>query len=326
MTKLIALDDGHGMSTAGKRTPTLPNGKKSIDTGANFMHENEFNRAVVKYLDAHLKRSGFKTLLVAPTDADTSLEARTALANSKKADAYVSVHANANTGTYGSWGGIETFYHPSSSDSKKLALSVQGQLVKGTKLRDRGIKDGSGLWVIRKTNMSAILVECAYMDNKEEALLLNSTAYREECALEIAKGICSHFGVKFVEEAPAKTTPKPSPSKAIYRVRKTWADTASQIGAFEDIESAKDLADKNSGFEVYDASGKVVYTAKPSYMGTVTVIASALNVRKGPGANYSATSQVKKGQSFKAYSSKNGWYNIGTDKWISGEYVTFKKA
>ena len=37
--KLIAIDDGHGMTTAGKRTPLFPGTKR-------FMHENEFNRAV----------------------------------------------------------------------------------------------------------------------------------------------------------------------------------------------------------------------------------------------------------------------------------------
>lgn len=43
MSKIIALDDGHGMETSGKRTPVLPDG--------SVMLENEFNGAVVKYLD-----------------------------------------------------------------------------------------------------------------------------------------------------------------------------------------------------------------------------------------------------------------------------------
>lgn len=69
MSELIALCDGHGMETAGKRTPMFSDG--------TFMRENEFNRAVVALLDVHLKRCGFRTLIVAPTDIDTPLRTRT---------------------------------------------------------------------------------------------------------------------------------------------------------------------------------------------------------------------------------------------------------
>jgi N-acetylmuramoyl-L-alanine amidase len=196
---LIALSDGHGMNTLGKRTPELPNNLRS-ETGG-FMHENEFNRAVVKYLDAELKRCGFKTLLVAPSDADTSLKARTDLANSKKADLYMSVHANALHAVWGAWGGLETLSMPSGK-GRKFAELIHAELMKGSPIRDRGVKDGSGLWEIRKTNMPAVLAECGFMDNLSEAELLLSDAYRKECAKEIARGICKGFNVQYVEEKP----------------------------------------------------------------------------------------------------------------------------
>lgn len=47
--------------------------------------------------------------------------------------------------------------------------------------------------------------------------------------------------------------------KHLYRVRKTWADAESQLGAFEVLENAKKLADKNPGYEVYDENGKAIY-------------------------------------------------------------------
>lgn len=206
--KLIALDDGHGMQTAGKRTPILPNGEKS-QTG-NFMHENEFNRAVVKYLDIHLKRCGFDTLLVAPTDEDTSLLARTNLANAKNADAYISIHANANSGKFGHWGGIETFCMPNGV-SRKLGDIVHKWLLKNSKLQDRKVKDGSHLWVIRKTRMPSILVEGGFMDSHKDYKFLLSDAYRRECAYEIANGICEFFGVKYKEESKVENKPATKP-------------------------------------------------------------------------------------------------------------------
>lgn len=47
----------------------------------------------------------------------------------------------------------------------------------------------------------------------------------------------------------------------LYRVRKSWSDAASQLGAFEKLENAKALADKNTGYAVFDPSGKQVYPA-----------------------------------------------------------------
>ena len=197
VSKLIALSDGHGVDTAGKRTPTLPNGGKS-ETGKTYMNENLFNRAVVKYLDEDLRRHGFRTLLVAPTDADTPLETRTNLANSKKADLYVSVHANASAGQWGSHGGIETFTW-GSGESLRIGKLIHAELIKGSPLRDRGIKNGSHLWEIRSTNMPCVLVEAGFMDSTYDYLYLLSDAYRKECAEEICRGICKAYGVTYKE-------------------------------------------------------------------------------------------------------------------------------
>ncbi|WP_404427325.1 N-acetylmuramoyl-L-alanine amidase [Ureibacillus chungkukjangi] len=198
MTRIkLALDDGHGDNgvTPGKRTPKFSDG--------SFMYENAFNKVVVKYLDKHLNRCGFDTILVAPTDADTPLVTRVNTANKAKVDAYISIHANAASGSWGSPEGVETFVG-ASSFSKKLANNVHNQLIKGTSQKNRGVKDGTHLYVIRNTIAPAILVECAFMDNEREARLLLSDSFRRECALEIAKGICESFGVKFIEEQEVK--------------------------------------------------------------------------------------------------------------------------
>jgi len=200
VSRLIALDDGHGMETAGKRTPTFADGTKSTETGKPFMHENEFNRAVVRKLDAHLKRCGFRTLLVAPTDIDTPLKTRTDTANNAKADLYISVHANALTGAWGSAKGIETFYYVGRTESKRAGEIIHRSLMRGTSFVDRGVKTGD-LHVVRETKMPSVLVECGFMDNDREARLLMSDAYRSECAEEIARGICEYFGVIYVEES-----------------------------------------------------------------------------------------------------------------------------
>ena len=44
----------------------------------------------------------------------------------------------------------------------------------------------------------------------------------------------------------------------IYRVRKSWADAKSQIGAFSFLENAREVAAKHEGYHIYDGSGKEV--------------------------------------------------------------------
>ncbi|SFJ83467.1 N-acetylmuramoyl-L-alanine amidase [Thermoflavimicrobium dichotomicum] len=206
---LIALDDGHGMETPGKRTPVMPDGY--------VMKENEFNRRVVAILGEHLTRCGFKVLYTAPGDTDVPLGERCRKANAANADFFLSVHANAYKGTvFGDWGGIETYTWPS-GESLRIGRILHKYLLQGTKLRDRGVKDGSGLYVINSTKMPAVLVECAFMDNLEEAKLLRSEAYRQECAEELAKGICEAFGVPYVP--PGNQQPQ-EPQKPMYDLYK----------------------------------------------------------------------------------------------------------
>lgn len=225
--KKVALSDGHGYLTAGKRTP-------------DGYNENKFNSKVVGYLEDELKANGIDTLLVAPTTADTSLKARTDAANKWGADIYVSVHYNALASKWRSGaGGIETFHYEGSTGGKKLATAIHKELIKGTPLKDRGVKTGN-LHEVRETAMPAALAECGFMDIKAEAALMKSTAYQKECAQEIAQGICKYFGIKYksatkanatAEKAAVQAEKKPatnSTSKDLYRV----VVDGKQVGAY----------------------------------------------------------------------------------------------
>lgn len=199
---LAATDDGHDMDTAGKRTPLFPDG--------TYMKENEFNRAVIDKLNVHLKRNNFDVLHVSAGDKDTPLKTRTDLANNtipngfgRPADAFVSVHANAAGNVWNSKvKGIEIFYRAGYKEGKKLAQDVQEYLVKGTPLINRGLKTDN-LHITRESKMPAILIEGGFMDNPDEAKLLMSDAYREECAEEIARGLCQYFGRTYIEVTPS---------------------------------------------------------------------------------------------------------------------------
>jgi N-acetylmuramoyl-L-alanine amidase len=239
---LIALCDGHGSDTPGKRTPAIPTLKGRV------IHENEFNKAVIKFLDEELRRCGFRTLLVAPTDADTPLKARTDLANAKGADAYISVHYDALDSKFDGEGkdpeGHTVFVYKGQRGkaSGKLAECVHKYLVQGTPQKDRGIKEAD-FHVLRETHMVAILTENGFMDNLKEAVRMIDPKFQKECAVEHAKGICEYFKVEYVPyvapkpPAPKPATPNPvsKPSKEIHKV---------QVGAFGDKANAQELADR----------------------------------------------------------------------------------
>lgn len=74
-----------------------------------------------------------------------------------------------------------------------------------------------------------------------------------------------------------------------YRVRKTWADAATQKGAFHSLENAKRCADENEGYSVFDESGKVIYSNATFTPYLVRVSIEDLNIRKDPGTDYDKT-------------------------------------
>ncbi len=57
---------------------------------------------------------------------------------------------------------------------------------------------------------------------------------------------------------------EPKPASQLYRVRKTWADSKSQKGAFSVLANAKKCADSNKGYSVFDEDGRKVYPADSS--------------------------------------------------------------
>ena len=82
---------------------------------------------------------------------------------------------------------------------------------------------------------------------------------------------------------------KAETSDGYYRVRKSWADSKSQLGAYKVLANAKKCADKNPGYTVYDPNGKAVYPVKQEIEGQtflVKVSIDDLNIRRGPGTNH----------------------------------------
>lgn len=89
-----------------------------------------------------------------------------------------------------------------------------------------------------------------------------------------------------------------APASGLYRVRKSWADAASQKGAFKVLDNAKRCADENAGYSVFDENGKVVYTGKAA--------ASTYTVKKNDTLWGIATRLLGNGSLYKEIKTLNG--------------------
>lgn len=196
---LIALDDGHGMETKGKRTPAIP----ELDN--RVIRENEFNREVVRLTNIELSRCGFRTLLTAPTDIDTPLSDRVKLANGKKVNLFISFHYNANTGSFitNKAEGFSAHVFKTVGDSADFGNILLNNLSKGTYQKNRGLVK-QDLYVTRETTMPSVLIEFGFMDNKREAMLMIDANFQKECAIEVAKSVCEFYKVTYVAEVQKK--------------------------------------------------------------------------------------------------------------------------
>lgn len=123
------------------------------------------------------------------------------------------------------------------------------------------------------------------------------------------------YGQTFYDKY-ASTNTGTTGKSTLYRVRKTWADTKSQIGAYKVLDNAKKVADKNPGYSVFDESGNVVYsggsTATTFTPYLVKVTTSVLNIRKGAGTSYGTNGSIRDMGVYTIVEEANG---AGATKW-----------
>lgn len=118
-------------------------------------------------------------------------------ANDWNADIFVSIHCNAaNTKAYG----CETYYCTGSTQGRALAECVQPHMTAETERYNRGVKSAN-FAVIKHTNMPAILVETAFIDNYDDNRFLASDDGKYKCAVGIYKGICDYLGIEYKLES-----------------------------------------------------------------------------------------------------------------------------
>jgi hypothetical protein len=124
------------------------------------------------------------------------------MANSYRNAIFVCVHFNSATRSGAN--GIETYFY--SSQSLPLASAIHYHVAGGAPSVNRGVRR-RGYYVLRRTTIPAVLVECGFLTNPTEAQYAQTVAYRQKLAEEIAAGIRGRGQVSSSRVAVAGNVP-----------------------------------------------------------------------------------------------------------------------
>jgi len=210
----IVIDAGHGGHDPGT-------------TGSGGLEEKDLVLDVALRLDRLVRQElGADVVLTRSTDVFIPLEERTAIANSRGADLFLSIHANSSRSSRAR--GIETYFLNFAQDphaeavaarenaisaatlkdlqnlvraitlnskideSREFAGAVQASMVAGVRAHhavpDRGVHTAP-FYVLIGANMPAILAEIAFVSNPEDEKRLKSPEYREVLAESLLRGV-----------------------------------------------------------------------------------------------------------------------------------------
>lgn len=189
MSKIIALDAGHGMLTPGKRC------MKGIDP--NETREWWLNDRIADMVEADLKNKYDVTVLrVGDTTGakDISLSARVSVANNAGADVYVSIHHDAGI-KGGTGGGTVVFYCSSNPERPGQAQRLYDFIVTETGLRGNRSQKiiNKGFYVTKNTKMPSFLIENGFMDSRTDTPIILTQAHAEKTAHGIVNFLVSEF-------------------------------------------------------------------------------------------------------------------------------------
>lgn len=201
-TRRIILDPGHGGKDPGKVNPTVGYTEKAatLDTALR--------------LKIILEKRGFEVLLTREKDVAIELQDRAPLANTAKADLFVSLHYNGGAAGDTTSGGIETYcftpagqYSTNKAGGKAdittepgnrfdtfnmlLAWHVHLATISSTGAEDRGVRRAR-FAVLRTLNCPGILIEGGFMSSRTEGAQIANAAYRQKLAEAIADGLTAY--------------------------------------------------------------------------------------------------------------------------------------
>jgi N-acetylmuramoyl-L-alanine amidase len=173
---VVVIDPGHG-------------GKDSGALGIRGVREKDIILPISAKIAAILQQNGVQVIMTRNSDYFVTLPGRIQMAQKAKATVFVSIHANSAGAGRPDVSGLETYYYDS---GLSLARIVHKSILQSVNVRDRGVRRAR-FYVLRKSSMPSILVETGYLTGREDMTKLQTSAYQNQMAEAIARGILQYL-------------------------------------------------------------------------------------------------------------------------------------
>ena len=181
----VVIDSGHGGSDPGK-------------VGVNEVLEKDINLKIAKQVEMELKDLGYRVVMTREEDrmltGDSSgntkikdMKARVELINNTAPGLAVSIHQNSYHEE--TIHGAQVFYYSHSEEGMEASKLMQQALLEVDAENTRQAKANDTYYLLRRTQVPTIIVECGFLSNKREAALLSDNDYQKKIAEAIADGI-----------------------------------------------------------------------------------------------------------------------------------------
>jgi len=177
---VVVIDPGHG-------------GKDPGAIGLRGLQEKNVILPISKRIAALLEQQGIQVVMTRDSDYFVDLGPRTVMADRVNANLFVSIHANSMPANRTDINGLETYYYDS---GQRLARTIHNSILGSIDIRDRGVRKAR-FYVLRKSSMPSVLVEVGFVTGVVDSPRLGTTAYQNQMAEAIARGI-----LQYVQQNP----------------------------------------------------------------------------------------------------------------------------
>ncbi len=186
----VVIDAGHGGDDPGK-------------IGINQLLEKDVNLSIALKLRQYLEAQGIKVVMTredenglydsgVPNKKVQDMKRRVALIEETAPAITVSIHQNSYPEEYVH--GAQVFYYNGSRDGQLLAQLLQSQLVQKLDPENhRQVKANDSYYLLKKTDVPIVIVECGFLSNQAEAELLGQEEYQDRVAWAIHMGILQYL-------------------------------------------------------------------------------------------------------------------------------------
>ena len=181
---IVVLDAGHGGTDSGK-------------VGINGVKEKDINLTITNSVKKILEKENIQVIMTRETDEQLAqskvedLKYRVSLMNEKKTSLAVSIHQNSyhEENVFGA----QVFYYKTSTEGKKAAAVIQEALQEVNPENTKKIKANDTYYLLKKTEVPTVIVECGFLSNYAEAEKLVSEDYQKKVAEAVTKGILQYL-------------------------------------------------------------------------------------------------------------------------------------